>query len=39
MHQDSVGAEDGGSCENNQGSMVCYMAHNSESAEDDDGYE
>ena len=39
MHQDSVGAEDGGNCENNQGGMVCHMAQDSVGAEDGGSYE
>ena len=39
MHQDRVGAEDGGSCKNNQGGMVCYMAQDSVGAEDGGSYE
>ena len=39
MHQTSVGAEDGGSCEYNQGGMVCYMAQDSVDAEDGGSYE
>ena len=39
MPQDSVGAEDGDSCEYNQCGMDCYMSKDSVCTEDVDGYE
>ena len=36
MHQDSVGAEDGDSCEYHQDSKDCYMTQDSVTADDDD---
>ena len=39
MPQDSVGAEDGDSCEYNQGGKDCYMHHDSVDAKDDESCE
>ena len=38
MPQDSVGAEDGDSCEYNQGGKNCYMHHDSVDAEDGNSF-
>ena len=38
MHQDSVGAEDGESCEYHQFSKDCYMTQDSVGAEEGDSY-